>query len=391
MTKSVLLLTTAGTQLLAGMATAAPGWNVNVYSTLTEINNYATADALIGGRGLAFSNTSSYATSNTQDNADGGGPFGLGVQLAGLPAGDNNEFAFRGLSNFTVTAGGTYTFSNDTDDGSRLRISVNGGAYSTIITDDVLSGPHTVTSSGITLNPGDTVSLDWMWFEHGGGAEGETFYQRNGGANALWQDASQGLSLAGGVFNGTLYKSIANLPAPTSLALADGLVTSGRLMGTAILPTINMGVGGHAGAEDPIPGGGGDSFVVSATGYITLAGGDYTFLTNTDDGARLRIDGNPVVLDEAAQPPTDSAYVSVNLAPGTHFLEYTGYEIGGGESFEVWMAAGNFAAGKGAGAFGANFHLIGDATFPVSTVPEPAAPVLAVLSLAGLVSRRRRS
>jgi hypothetical protein len=112
-----------------------------------QINNYANADAVIdGGPELGFSVTSNYTTSNTQDNGDAGGPFGLGVQLVGLPGGDNNDFAFVAWPTSRLGRPGAYTFGNNTDDGSRLRISINGGLFTEIITDNVLSGPHTVLS-----------------------------------------------------------------------------------------------------------------------------------------------------------------------------------------------------------------------------------------------------
>ena len=173
-----------------------------------EIANYATADQVIAGGPIrAYSVTANYTTSNTQDNGDGGGPFGLGVQLQGLPGGDNNDFAFVGLGNFTVGTTGSYIFGNNTDDGSRLRLSINGGLFTDIITDNVLSGPHTVSSAAQTLTAGDTIALEWMWFERGGGAEGETFYNRDAGPNALWEDSTQGLTLVGGQYSGTVYKA----------------------------------------------------------------------------------------------------------------------------------------------------------------------------------------
>jgi hypothetical protein len=378
---------------LVSSVSADPGWIVKEFGTGGyNVTNYATADALIGGSHLAFSNTSSFTNSATGDNG-GAGPFGVGVQLPGLPAGDNDDFAFQATGTFTVQTTGNYTFYNDTDDGSRLRLSINGGGFTDIITDNVLSGSHTVPSTPVALTAGATINLQWMWFERGGGAEGQSFYSRDGGPTALWQTAAQGLSLTGGAFTGTVYKAtLPSQPNPGNLAQADNLVTNGALDGTGIFPTINFGGGGRIGGESGFPGPGGDNFTLSATGYINIQNaGDYTFFTNSDDGARLRIDGVDVVVDDFLQGPTDSAYVSKNLTAGFHKLEFTGFELGGGESFEAWIAQGNSAAAKGAGVFGPNFHLIGDATFPVFTVPEPGtAGLLAGLGALGLIRRRRR-
>jgi hypothetical protein len=394
MNKPIVFTCALATQALAGFVFAAPGWVVKKYDTGGySVTDYASADALIGGSHLAFSNTSNFTTSNTQDNGNTGGPFGLGVQLPGLPAGDNEDFVFQATGAFTVGTTGSYVFSNDTDDGSRLRLSINGGAYTEIITDNVLSGPHTVNSAPVALTAGSTINLQWMWFERGGGAEGETFFALNGGAPVLWGNNTQGLTLTGGIFPGTVYKAtIPTQPNPSNLASGDNLVTNGTLAGTGVIPTINFGAGGRAGTESAIPGGGGDNFTLSATGYINLTtAGPYTFFTNSDDGARLKIDGADVVVDDFLQGATDSAYVTVNLGVGWHKLDFTGFEAAGGESFEAWMAQGNFAAAKGAGVFGPDFHLIGDATFPVFTVPEPGtAGLLAGIGALAAMRRRRR-
>lgn len=187
-------------------------WGGTAYPFLPgEIHNYATADALMAGTGLAhgFPVTQSYTSSNTQDNGDGGGEFGLGVQIAGLPSGDNNDFVFVGTGSGTVDFDGTYTFYTNTDDGSRLRTSFNGGALTQIITDNVLSGPHTVASAAIPLASGNTFTFEWMWYERGGGAEGELFYSPNGGTNKfLITDDTGGLTVNGAAYEGKTYKSL---------------------------------------------------------------------------------------------------------------------------------------------------------------------------------------
>ena len=99
---------------------------------------------------------------------------------------------------------GEYTFGTATDDGSRLRININGGPTQQIIADDVLSAMHIVRSAPLTLSAGDTVAFDWMWFERRGDAEGVFFYSRDA-FDALIGDSSLGLSLSGGNFTGTVY------------------------------------------------------------------------------------------------------------------------------------------------------------------------------------------
>ena len=134
--------------------------------------------------------------------------------------------------------------------------------------------------------------------------------------------------------------------------------------------------------------------VVTGTGFIHVEPGEvgeWTFFTNTDDGARLRINGADVVVDGALQPPTDSAYVVYNFpAAGDYPVESIGCENGGGESFEILVKQGNSAAAKGAGDPTGAVLLGAAGGLTVSSVPEPGTASLAFLGLAGLVGLRRR-
>ncbi len=399
--KHILPLILSG---LIAPVVAQADWTINTFSSGASpaITNLATADALIGGFGQLSQFSQTYTTSNTQDNGDGGGPFGLGVQIAGLPAGGNDNFAFKATALFTVTSAASYTFFNDTDDGSRLRLSINGGAFSTIINDDVLSGPHTVLSAAIPLAIGNSISLEWTWFEAGGGAEGETGYSVDGGVTkSLWENGALGLSLTGSAYTGTVYRAnLAGLPGtnpggPNNLAEADAYVSNGLFINSNTAPVINFGAGGRAAGETPLPAGTpGDHFVVTGTGFIRVEPGqegDWTFFTNTDDGARLRINGTDVVLDGFLQGPSDSAYSVYNFpAAGDYAVDYIGFENGGGEDFEVLVKQGNFAAAKGFGDPAGAVLLGAAGGLAVNVVPEPGTASLAFLGLAGLVGLRRR-
>ncbi|MBK8090673.1 MAG: chitobiase/beta-hexosaminidase C-terminal domain-containing protein [Verrucomicrobiaceae bacterium] len=86
------------------------------------------------------------------------------------------------------------------------------------------------------------------------------------------------------------------------------------------------------------PGGGGDNFAVEITGTLVVnTPGEYTFMVNSDDGCRLRIDGVDVIVDDATHFPATSSGRIVLTKPTVSFqLVY--YDVSGGASVEVsWV------------------------------------------------------
>lgn len=98
-----------------------------------------------------------------------------------------------------------------------------------------------------------------------------------------------------------------------------------------------------------------DNFVLLATGTITISSsGTYTFVINSDDGARLRIDGNNVITDDTTHA-TQDALAQVNLTAGSHEIELVYFEQGGGAELELMATRGQFTT------FVENrFRLVGD-------------------------------
>ncbi len=99
-----------------------------------------------------------------------------------------------------------------------------------------------------------------------------------------------------------------------------------------------------------------DDFALRATATIFISGdqaGDWTFGTNADDGVRLRIDGNDIIVDNTLHPPQDR-FGTVNLTAGTHEIDAVFFERGGGAAYELFAAPGTHNA------FNANFDLVGD-------------------------------
>lgn len=127
-----------------------------------------------------------------------------------------------------------------------------------------------------------------------------------------------------------------------NLATCDALL-SGAQAGTTFtatgLPLINFGdsaVGVRVGGETFPPGGNGDNFVVECTATLQVNfPGTYVFGINNDDGGRLRIDGQDVIVDDTNHGPT-SFTATKTLAPGTHTITYVFWEQGGGMAGEAF-------------------------------------------------------
>ncbi|MBK1882295.1 lamin tail domain-containing protein [Luteolibacter pohnpeiensis] len=112
--------------------------------------------------------------------------------------------------------------------------------------------------------------------------------------------------------------------------------------------------GNYAFNEVP-PGGGGENYVLEATGFVTIpTAGTYTFGLNSDDGGRILIDGTEIMRDDSFHGPTDH-FGTISLTAGEHSFQVVMFEGNSGDCLEFFAASGARST------FDASvFHLVGD-------------------------------
>jgi hypothetical protein len=163
----------------------------------------------------------------------------------------------------------------------------------------------------------------------------------------------------------TYHKSSLQL---TNLALAENLIFNGTgRVGAPVSrtdPTVNIlnsGGAGHYFEDRRLPTettADIEDFALHAVGTIFVTpenAGAWTIGINADDGTRVRIDGTVVLNDDVLAAPHD-AFAQTVLTAGTHTLELTFFERGGGAEVELFAAKGTHTG------FDSDFfRLIGDA------------------------------
>lgn len=199
--------------LMASQANAA--LLVNVYDTDQSVLNIAQAEQVIAGtRG----NVVQYSEqANTVNFWDGNGVQGLFGSSNAFTGGAVDTFALTAEGQFYVDTAGIYTFGTNADDGIRLRI--NG---TDVLTDDRRHPPETFLQT-VELSQGWN-ALDFLFFEHSGGATVELF-AAEGSFNAFDSNAFR---LLGDTDNGGLETRL-NVSEPSVFALLGlGLMLAAR-------------------------------------------------------------------------------------------------------------------------------------------------------------------
>ncbi|MFV2068968.1 MAG: lamin tail domain-containing protein, partial [Pirellulales bacterium] len=230
------------------------------------------------------------------------------------------------------------------------------------------------TSAGTTIVPtGDASESDW---------------QTIGFDDATWNPGQAGIGFDTGASDSpidvpdgftvrevhSIYQVDAVVKAENALAGQD--VSSETT--TAGISVINLHdsdvISSNFELSQPFPGGGGNQFVIEATGTMVVnVPGTYTFGMAVSKGGWLKIDGTDVI--EAYATGSTNKFGTVSLTAGPHEVEYVMFENHDRAKAEFFVAPGEFDA------FTDDFFLVGDGSKPFA--PHIETDVLADMRSVG--------
>ncbi len=231
------------------------------------------------------------------------GDFNLGAKSRA----DYFGFEYKGF--LKIAAAGQYTFSTNSDDGSRLWVD---GVE--IVNNDGMHGMREC-SGNVTLSSGYH-AIKVRFFENSGGEGLEVSYQGPGFAkkkipsDVLFHLDGYSYGVSAKYFEGAW----SSLPAFENLTP----VTSDLRNNFRISPRNRN-----------------DGFGFNFDGRIYIpTGGEYTFFTNSDDGSKLYIDGSMVVDNDGGHTMRERSGI-LTLTQGFHKIRVTYIEITGSEGLDV--------------------------------------------------------
>jgi glucose/arabinose dehydrogenase len=226
-----------------------------------------------------------------------------------------DTFSVRWSGQVQARVTGTHTFYTQSDDGVRLW--VNG----TQIVNNWTDHGSTENSGTISLTAGQRVDVRMDFYENGGSAVARLSWSAPGLAKEVIPQAQL-------------------FPATQQGLTADYFDTQG-LTGLSVAridPTVNFDWG--TGSPDPriAP----DTWSARWTGKVTAkVSGTHTFITGSDDGVRLWVNGVLIVDNWTDHAPTENSG-TINLTAGqSYFVRMEFYENGGGAVAKLfWSAPG---------------------------------------------------
>jgi len=296
-------------------------------------------------------------------------------------SGNPSDFGVIYTSTLNVTAGGTYTFSTTSDDGSTIQIfDANGdpllfdnqtGGTLDYMNNDFHQG-STTRSGTVELDPNSTYTIQIRYWENGGGdvleaqvsgpdtggitesllttdmlgdppppdfsttgtplgAPGnDTLIGGSGDDTLLGQDGDDilyGDNNGGSGGGGTAAWSYEYYDLPGGfygdLASAGFTLSGGRDNTNAPSGT------GQTNSLNPSDYDTGDRFALKFTSDLTVTtGGTYTFSISSDDGSKLFVNGVEVIDNDGLQA-VNTETGTISLPPGDHTIEIIYFENGG--------------------------------------------------------------
>ncbi|MDY0169807.1 MAG: autotransporter-associated beta strand repeat-containing protein [Thermoguttaceae bacterium] len=297
-------------------------------------------------------------------NFSNGGSF---EDFASYPAGAaGDHFAFEASGLLHIPAAGSYVLGVNSDDGFRLRLGTGFDLVSQF------AGPtgNSNTRVVVTFDQPGLVPYRLTHFEQSGG-EFIEFYARPGTDTSFTTGDPGDYRLIGDTAGGGLQTIAAgqfyvrDVRSPVTvneLATIDAMLRGDITplsQSTAFADFIDYGSGGRFNNNIPFPGstaGDDDDFGIEATAMVFIPeAGTYTFGNNSDDGARVQVQGVRVINADQPQGTTDAFGTITFDRPGFYDLRYLYFERAGGASAELFVAKGTHTSWN-AGAF----RLMGD-------------------------------
>ncbi len=146
---------------------------------------------------------------------------------------------------------------------------------------------------------------------------------------------------------------INGLPAADAVLLGAAVESEATVTDVPYINYLGAGGDGNFAENLSFPDGAGENFALEATAALTVhAEGMYTFGVNSDDGSRLMIDGQIVVLDNRRHGPRDY-FGSIYLTAGSHDLTLVYFQNTAGAELELSVADGMHST------FNDRFRLVG--------------------------------
>ena len=369
----------AGDDVLVGDGPIAGAWH---YETFDYNFSSAAGQAFDFGSDPAERTGSGYVTDFNESNL---------TNTVNGTTGNPSDFGVIYTSTLNVTAGGTYTFATQSDDGSTIQIFDSDGNAVDFLNQDGSTADFmnndfhqaaTTRSGEVTLDAGETYTIQIRYWENAGGdvlsasvegpdtggitenlldtdmlglppgpdysttgvpagVEGDdTIYggggndtiSGNGGDDTLFGDADGPGGTSDELFDVDYYELSGGL---SNLAAA-GFDTVGTNSNTPTASFLgnDLDVGGISLAN----GGDRETYAVRFETTLTVTdGGTYTFTTTSDDGSKLFIDGVEIVDNDGLHGSVTETG-STFLAPGDYNIVLIFFENGGGDSLSATIS-----------------------------------------------------